>query len=1012
MRSSLQLAKMYKEYEKAYKHYSVKYGVNTAIFYQVGKFYEMYDWLDAATGEGSTSVKRATELLGIQLAIRKGDGPGGTTGLFAGVPEQSLHKYGTILTNAGWIVVVFDQVRDAKGAITERAVKRVLTPGTHVEAAMGADAVSIAGIWLEGAAWGSRAAPTFGLTSLDLTTGAIITYESAAIGKDDSWTAEDAFHFFQVHAPRECIVWWRGAEVDQPGADLLRRQFGLLGARIQIVQADAKSQGGYEIPLVREDCLRRSIPIRGLLPIREALALTRTPLVERSLCAIIGRIEESYPSGPKQLHMPEVWSPATNLFLGNHALLQLNMICPRQEDSVLGLFMRTKTPMGQRAMRRRILHPIADVGRLNRRYDEISCIGDKGEALERHLSQIADLPRIHRRITTADVTPADILALEQSYSCMEKIMAALQATPLKIPAAEALINPFQDFRRFFSVEKAMVASEDAFCFQDAEAPDVAAIEAEICAKYEAMAATARELESWAGLPPDSLRLEFRETLGPTLTGTKAVMKLLTDRLQKSGGTKFAAARIQVKKSSTSLELPTLDELYRTILRLRSNLAAAVRTAMSHISQTITERCLDHWDTLEAWISNVDVTFTLWQRCTDLGFVRPLLVPGEAATVRLEGLRHPLIEATAVRTEYVRHSITLDDAATGWLVYGMNASGKSSLMKAVGIAVLLAQAGCYVPASQMTMTPFRGIYTRILNTDNLWAGLSSFAVEMTELREILQRADKWSLVLGDELCSGTESVSATALVGAGLEWLHGRGARFIFATHLHGLMNISRIRGLERLKVWHLKVRYDLATERLVYDRTLTPGPGSSLYGLEVARAMNIPDRVLAAAMEIRHEILGTASTADAPMSAWNSGVQRKECAKCGSGVVRDLEVHHIQMRSGADAVGRLADGTHQNHIRNLIVLCEACHQKHHAGGLEVAPLKASSSEAAAAAEEPEAAAKKPLQRTKWSPEQIEIIRGYLRNFPKVAPKRLVYDLEEKESIVISVASLARFRTSL
>jgi 5-methylcytosine-specific restriction endonuclease McrA len=224
------------------------------------------------------------------------------------------------------------------------------------------------------------------------------------------------------------------------------------------------------------------------------------------------------------------------------------------------------------------------------------------------------------------------------------------------------------------------------------------------------------------------------------------------------------------------------------------------------------------------------------------------------------------------------------------------------------------------------------------------------------------------------------------------------------------MNISRIRGLERLKVWHLKVRYDLVTERLVYDRTLTPGPGSSLYGLEVARAMNIPDRVLAAAMEIRHEILGTASTADAPMSAWNSGVQRKECAKCGSGVVRDLEVHHIQMRAGADAAGRLADGTHQNHIRNLIVLCEACHLKHHAGELEVGPLKAGSA-STAAAEEPQAL-QKPLQRTKWSPEQIEIIRGYLRNFPKVAPKRLVYDLEEKESIVISVASLARFRTSL
>ena len=106
---------------------------------------------------------------------------------------------------------------------------------------------------------------------------------------------------------------------------------------------------------------------------------------------------------------------------------------------------------------------------------------------------------------------------------------------------------------------------------------------------------------------------------------------------------------------------------------------------------------------------------------------------------------------------------------------------------------------------MTLRPFHRIATRILNQDNLWAGLSSFAVEMSELREILAVADSHTLVLGDELCAGTESISGTAIVAAGIEFLHKVGARFVLATHLHDLMKLQVITGLNALRIWHLHV---------------------------------------------------------------------------------------------------------------------------------------------------------------------------------------------------------------
>jgi DNA mismatch repair protein MutS len=105
-----------------------------------------------------------------------------------------------------------------------------------------------------------------------------------------------------------------------------------------------------------------------------------------------------------------------------------------------------------------------------------------------------------------------------------------------------------------------------------------------------------------------------------------------------------------------------------------------------------------------------------------------------------------------------------------LLYGINASGKSSLMKAIGIAVVLAQAGLFVPATYMVLKPFKTLATRILNHDNIAQGMSSFTVEMSELREVLRIADDKTLVLGDEVCSGTESISGTSIVAASLEHL--------------------------------------------------------------------------------------------------------------------------------------------------------------------------------------------------------------------------------------------------
>ena len=157
---------------------------------------------------------------------------------------------------------------------------------------------------------------------------------------------------------------------------------------------------------------------------------------------------------------------------------------------------------------------------------------------------------------------------------------------------------------------------------------------------------------------------------------------------------------------------------------------------------------------------------------------------------------------------------------GILLYGTNAVGKTSFIKAIGIAIVMAQAGLYVPASEFIYYPYETLFTRILGNDNIFKGLSTFAVEMTELRTILQMADKNSLILGDELCSGTESDSALSIFVAGLENLHKKYCTFLFATHFHEIVKYEEILALTQMKMYHMSVKFDKKNNKLEYDRKL------------------------------------------------------------------------------------------------------------------------------------------------------------------------------------------------
>lgn len=1003
---------MYLEYIKQWKHFASQYGEQTCLLLMVGKFYELYDILDKDTGEGQTNVKQAVETLGITLTTREKDGPQGEDCLFAGFPPQSLQKFAALLTREGWTVVACDQQKDESGRVKGRPVSRIFSPGTHIETA-GADATYLGGVWLQESLEG---APLYAACVIDLTTGHLVSYQSKCQGQADIWSADELVHFFQVHPPRELVVWWRGAPLAKPSDGVLKRRFGLPRSTLHIELANSSDQGALETALVRKSYLEGIFSKKlCLLPILDQLNLRTKPLTERVLVALLRFAEEHLPSAIERLHEHVAWSPETSVYMGNNSLAQLNYVSTSNEQSVLSLFQRCLSSLGKRAMRERLLTPSSDGGVIQARLKEVDymyeALGGDIRKIESCLRLVHDMARLHRKIVLNSVTAQDVLALDQSYGSTSSLADLLGNGCLQFHDHYALTEYRKLFGSCFDIEKAKMAiqQDDKSFLPAAKAPKTFNVECKLAELRTRVTGLLETLRQWVGLPEDALRIESLDTAPFVISATKTTLAIVKRKMQSTPSDAHPCKGIVIHEKKTgrgSIEFPVLDSLNNQTLSLRYQLQAAIKEELPALCRDAES---ETWDSVERWVAHIDVTLALAKVAKERGYTKPLLVDHENGSLEAVGLRHPLLEAIQTQVEYVKHNVSLGaEESQGWLLYGMNASGKSSLMKSIGVSVLLAQAGSFVPATSFKLSPFKSLLTRILNQDNLWAGLSSFAVEVSELRDIFHRADKWSLVLGDELCSGTESISATSLVAAGIKYLHEKEARFVFATHLHGLLSLSDICKLSKLGIWHLRVHYDPAKDLLIYDRTLHKGPGGTLYGLEVARAMHLSHDILKQAHIYRRELQGETTLEESSGSTWNAQVVRKECQLCGHAMTRDLEVHHIRPRSEARD-GRFEDGSSMNDARNLIVVCQVCHDQHHAGELEIGrQVQTSAGPQRIAVVQPPA--RKP--KSKWTEEQLKTIEEYLRKYPHLAVPRLVYDLKQHEDIEIKEAQLRKLRNAL
>jgi DNA mismatch repair protein MutS len=318
------------------------------------------------------------------------------------------------------------------------------------------------------------------------------------------------------------------------------------------------------------------------------------------------------------------------------------------------------------------------------------------------------------------------------------------------------------------------------------------------------------------------------------------------------------------------------------------------------------------------------------------FFKPIITDTEESYINAVGLRHPLVEVMNNKI-FIPNDIYLgNNNQNGILLYGLNAAGKTTLARSIGIAVVLAQMGYFVPTKELTLTPFKSIFTRIGDNDNLFKGLSSFSYEISELRAIINRSSQHTLVIGDEICKSTHLTAQQVIFMTMLKMLNESQTRFLFCTHLHEILGTPAMDEITNMEVYHLGAYYDTELKTIVYERKLKKGPCNNNYGLDVAKYL-INDHKFNEISRTMDKMLNgvTHDVVTEKTSRYNSKKIVNECeiTKRKPQHHNDhLETHHIIEQSEADENGYLTGDkyhVHKNHVENLMVVSEEVHDMIH-----------------------------------------------------------------------------------
>jgi len=713
-------------------------------------------------------------------------------------------------------------------------------------------------------------------------------------------------------------------------------------------------------------------------------------IATQAFCFLLDFVYQHNPHLVNKISEPSFENCSTRLALANHSLKQLNIINDGSIKSnkyscVSQMLNECLTPMGKRKFTYNFLNPVCDENYLQREYDIteyfLNVYDEYSPFLKMNLSSIKDITKWERQIFLKKISPKAFFNLYNNILTIQKVFEKVIQdkniqTYLHVfePNIAEIGNYCENITKFIDSTIDLDLAKDLDQLQNFEVNFIGkGIDSDLDKKTSSLKESELKLEAIqlylsslienkekkSGKTSEYVKIHETEKNSFSLVSTSRRCKLLQESLPKDPSIvgltlkdskkfefKISKCQFSFEKQSASNNF-IIDEQINGICKNISSIKISMKELITLVFNRFVVKFEDFQSKLESiinFITLIDLLYTKASIAKKYNYCKPNIVKKDKSFVDAKQLRHCLIEQFQSNELYITNDILLGDGNTdGILLYGTNAVGKTTIIRALGIAVIMAQSGLYVPCSEFNYHPYKYIFTRIIGNDNIFKGLSTFAVEMSELRTILRLTDENSLILGDELCSGTEISSAISIFVAGIQKLHTCRSSFIFATHLHEIVGYQEIAALNTVTLKHLEVVYDKERDLLVYDRKLRDGPGNSMYGLEVCKSLNLPHDFLDAAYEIRmkyHPESG--SLLSLKTSHFNAKKIVSICERCNKNPGK--EVHHLQFQSDADEKGIITTTDskfHKNHLANLSTLCEECHDEIHKRNLKLKKVKTS-----------------------------------------------------------------------
>lgn len=779
------LTPMMAQYQKVKDQYP-----DAFLFYRLGDFYELFND-DAIKG---------SQLLELTLTSRSHSAKNPIP--MCGVPHRAVESYVDVLINKGYKVAICEQMEDPKKAkgMVKRAVTRLVTPGTLMDL-KGDQAQSnnyLAAI--------TQDDNGFSLAYADLSTGELKV------------TAFD-------------------------NADSLLNEIINIQTK-EVVHRDSLPQS------LRSQLQKRNILLseqESISKDSEVAYLSQhldTPESKQVVALLVSYLLTTQKRSLAHMQLAVYYQPSSFMKIDHYSKQNLELMTSlrsgKRQGTLAWLMDETKTAMGSRLLKQWMDRPLISLSQIQDRQDKVQVLLDnyfERSSLQEQLIKVYDLERLAGRVAYGNVNGRDLIQLKTSLQQVPKIKYTLET--LDAPALDDLtkgLDPLDDVADL--IEKSIIDDppisvteggviKDGYNQQLDQYRDAMGNGKEWIANLQA------QERQVTGI--NNLKIGYNHVFGYYIEVTKVNLdKVPTDRYE----------RKQTLVNAERFSTPELKEKESLILEAQEKSTALEYDLFTQIREKVKDN-IKRLQKLAKKLSQLDVLQSFAVISEKYHFVRPQLNQDHQLEVK-DG-RHPVVEKFLGHQEYVPNDVEMGKDTDILLITGPNMSGKSTYMRQMALTAVMAQMGCFVPASQANLPIFDQIFTRIGAADDLVSGESTFMVEMMEANNALQHATSNSLILFDEIGRGTATYDGMALAQAIIEYVHNNiHAKTLFSTHYHELT------GLED-QLSHLHNVHVGASEengQLVFLHKVTDGPADKSYGIHVAKLAGMPSSLLKRADDI------------------------------------------------------------------------------------------------------------------------------------------------------------------